>query len=701
MEENRSTFRLSGREKAGLIWHYLRPCWGHFAAALLCACLSMALNALTPQIIRITVDSILGSEEAKLPALLLRVLPLETLRQEPVTALWWAAGAVMVTALLRGLCSFGQRAQLSRGSEAYVKGLRDDLYRRIQYLPFAWHKQHPTGDIIQRCTSDVDVIRTFVCNQLVEVVRTVFLIILYLWIMFRMNVKLSLIALAFIPIVGLSSGVFYRKISSRFKTADEAEGEVTTCAQENLTAVRVVRAFGREKYEEDKFQAKSERYAGLWIHLGKLLSVYWASGTLLTCLQVMVIILAGIHESVAGAMTLGAFVAFVSYNESLAWPVRSLGRVLSDMSKAGVSMDRVGYILRSPEEQDQPDDVPFPGGDIVFDHVTFGYEGQPVLKDVSFTIREGETFAVLGGTGSGKSTLVHLLDRLYDVPEGSGRITIGGVDLRHIRRSDLRRHIGLVLQEPFLFSQTIGENIRAVRPDAPEDAMRRAAAIACARLFIAVGVRRENMIFCDSQGVVTTYRTDINEIKREFATTRRITTLAEAIHDADVFLGVSKADVLTPEMLRTMATNPIVMALANPDPEIAYDKAVVSRPDIIFATGRSDYPNQVNNVLGFPYIFRGALDVRATKINEAMKLAAARALAELAQEPVPSMVLRAYALGKLEFGRGYLIPKPLDPRLLCTVTPAVARAAIESGVARQPITDWDAYIEKLRTMTEI
>ena len=228
-----------------------------------------------------------------------------------------------------------------------------------------------------------------------------------------------------------------------------------------------------------------------------------------------------------------------------------------------------------------------------------------------------------------------------------------------------------------------------------------AAAIACARLFIAVGVRRENMIFCDSQGVVTTYRTDINEIKREFATTRRITTLAEAIHDADVFLGVSKADVLTPEMLRTMATNPIVMALANPDPEIAYDKAVVSRPDIIFATGRSDYPNQVNNVLGFPYIFRGALDVRATKINEAMKLAAARALAELAQEPVPSMVLRAYALCKLEFGRGYLIPKPLDPRLLCTVTPAVARAAIESGVARQPITDWDAYIEKLRTMTEI
>ena len=173
-------------------------------------------------------------------------------------ALWWAAGAVMVTALLRGLCSFGQRAQLSRGSEAYVKGLRDDLYRRIQYLPFAWHKQHPTGDIIQRCTSDVDVIRTFVCNQLVEVVRTVFLIILYLWIMFRMNVKLSLIALAFIPIVGLSSGVFYRKISSRFKTADEAEGVTASFAKE-LIRRAVLRATlaGREVTDDDLATAQA------------------------------------------------------------------------------------------------------------------------------------------------------------------------------------------------------------------------------------------------------------------------------------------------------------------------------------------------------------------------------------------------------------------------------------------------------------
>lgn len=222
-----------------------------------------------------------------------------------------------------------------------------------------------------------------------------------------------------------------------------------------------------------------------------------------------------------------------------------------------------------------------------------------------------------------------------------------------------------------------------------------AAAIACARLFLSLGIRRERLVLCDSRGVVTTRRDDLNPIKRELATSREITTLAEAVADADVFLGVSKADTLTPEMLRTMAPDPIVMALANPNPEIDYETAVATRSDLIFATGRSDYPNQVNNVLGFPYIFRGALDVRASEINEAMKLAAAQAIASLAQQPVPDSVLQAYKLDALEFGRSYVIPKPNDPRLLTTVAPAVARAAMESGVARRPITDWAAYTEAL------
>ena len=225
-----------------------------------------------------------------------------------------------------------------------------------------------------------------------------------------------------------------------------------------------------------------------------------------------------------------------------------------------------------------------------------------------------------------------------------------------------------------------------------------AAAIACARMYLALGVPREQMILCDSRGAVTRYRDDLNPQKCEFATSRRMTTLAEALHGADLFLGVSKADILTATMIRTMADNPIVLALANPDPEIAYDAAMRSRPDIIFATGRSDYPNQVNNVLGFPFLFRGALDVQATKIDDTMMRAAALALAELARQPVPEHVLRAYGIEKLEFGRDYFIPKPLDPRLLGHVATAVARAAVESGVARRPIADWDAYAEQLHAL---
>lgn len=210
-----------------------------------------------------------------------------------------------------------------------------------------------------------------------------------------------------------------------------------------------------------------------------------------------------------------------------------------------------------------------------------------------------------------------------------------------------------------------------------------AAAIACARMFLALGARREHITMCDSRGVVATRRSDLNPVKREFATERPITTLREALAGADVFLGVSTAGVLDAGMVRSMSRDPLVMALANPDPEITYDEAKAARPDVIVATGRTDYPNQVNNVLGFPYIFRGALDVRARKINEAMKLAAAHALAGLAREEAPAELAAAYGVDRLEFGPDYLIPKLTDPRLLGRVARAVARAAVESGVAQR------------------
>ncbi|MDR3261228.1 MAG: NADP-dependent malic enzyme [Tannerella sp.] len=225
-----------------------------------------------------------------------------------------------------------------------------------------------------------------------------------------------------------------------------------------------------------------------------------------------------------------------------------------------------------------------------------------------------------------------------------------------------------------------------------------ASASSCTRLYMALGARKENIVMCDSKGVISVRRTDLNREKKFFATEREVDTLAEALVGADVFLGLSVADVLMPEMVQRMNDHPIVFALANPNPEIAYDKAKASRPDLIFATGRSDYPNQINNVLGFPYIFRGALDVRATTINEEMKLAAVKAIADLAKESVPDVVNAAYGLTLLTYGRDYLIPKPMDPRLLTWVSIAVARAAMESGVARKAITDWEAYKNQLQDL---
>ncbi|HEY5918759.1 MAG TPA: NADP-dependent malic enzyme, partial [Chryseolinea sp.] len=223
-----------------------------------------------------------------------------------------------------------------------------------------------------------------------------------------------------------------------------------------------------------------------------------------------------------------------------------------------------------------------------------------------------------------------------------------------------------------------------------------AAAISCTKLYIALGAKKENIIMCDSKGVLDENRTNLDDIKKQFVTQRKVASLQEALKGADVFIGLSVADAITPEDLKNMSKDPIVFALANPDPEITYDLAMKTRSDIIMATGRSDHPNQVNNVLGFPYIFRGALDVRATEINEPMKLAAVHSLAALAKEPVPDMVVKAYGTDKIRFGRDYLIPKPLDTRLITTISPAVAKAAIASGVAKNPITDWEKYHDELQ-----
>ena len=463
--------------KQALIGRFLRPCLWIFALTLAFSMGNTVLSSLTPQVVRVAVDSILGGEP--LPRVVTALAPKSLLDAGPMTQLLAAAAFLMVVAVLSGVCTYGSRMGTAWGSENFVKALRDALYSHIQRLPYAWHVAHSTGEIIQRCTSDVEVVRNFVTNQLLEVCRVVFLVGFSLAVMVAMNLRMTLIAVAFLPVILLYSGFFYSRIARRFLTADEAEGELSATVQENLTGVRVVRAFGRESFEVERFDQKNERFAALWIRLGRLLSAYWGMGDLITGLQILTVISVGVVQAVDGAITLGEFLAFVSYNQSLVWPVRGLGRILSEMSKAGVSIERLAYILGSEPEAEPADaQTPPMDRDIVFDHVSFAYGGQPVLRDVSFTIPAGRTFAILGGTGSGKSTLMHLLDRLYDLPPDSGSITIGGVDIAAISRPWLRRNSGIVLQEPFVFSRSIRENIAAARPGATLEEVRRRAGTA-------------------------------------------------------------------------------------------------------------------------------------------------------------------------------------------------------------------------------
>ena len=470
----------ANNRNAALILRFLKRNRGMFAAALIFSMLNTALNALTPQIIRVAVDTVIGGAEYDMPGWLKSLLPLGPMRSDPSRALLLSAAAVLLTSALSGVCAYLSRTDLAKASERFIKSLRDELFGHIQRLPYSWHSRNQAGDIIQRCTSDVDVIRNFVSTQMLEVFRTVFLVVLSLGIMFSMNREISLLALRFIPLVAAYSGFFYSKIAVRFRAADEAEGELSSAVQENLTGVRVVRAFGRERYEIGRFDRQNNRFSNLWIRLGRLMSAYWSIGDLITGLQILAVLSLGVVEAVGGKITLGEFLAFISYNATLIWPVRGLGRILSEMSKAGVSIERVAYILDAEEEEDVPDaSEPPMDGDIAFHHVTFGYEGQkPVLRDVDFTIPAGSTFAVLGGTGSGKSTLMHLLDRLFELPPECGGITVGGTNIAKIKRSWLRKNIGMVLQEPFLFSRTIEENIRAARPGAALEEVRRAAGIA-------------------------------------------------------------------------------------------------------------------------------------------------------------------------------------------------------------------------------
>lgn len=448
--------------RGSMLWFFLKGSWVWFGLSIAAACLTSLLDLISPKIISYTVDSVIDQSPSEgsgaLQELFEKLGGAGYLREH----LWVIAGLVVMTALLANLLRYCNRLTNSIAAEKLVKRMRDQLFAHIETLPFSWYSRNHTGDIIQRCTSDVETIKNFVADQLTSLFRIVILMALALYSMARVHGGLTAVSAAFFPVIVGYSFFFHSRIGDAFRHADEEEGKLSSIAQENLTGVRVVRAFGRESYEKERFEAQNKNYTAMWIRLMRLLSAFWSSSDLISGLQVMTVTAAGAVLCVRGQLSAGQYIAFIYYNSMLTWPVRSLGRVVADLSKAGISIDRIRYIMNAETETDSKSAAKPPmNRDIVFSHVTFRYgpDRRKVLDDVSFTVKAGSTVGILGGTGSGKSTLMYLMDRLYELPEDGGSITVGGTDVRDINRLWLRQHIGMVLQEPFLFSRTLEENI--------------------------------------------------------------------------------------------------------------------------------------------------------------------------------------------------------------------------------------------------
>ena len=454
--------------KTTMLLRFLQGCKAAFIFSILASACVAGLEMITPQIIRIVVDYCLDNNPDSLPVFVRRGMDALGGRTFVLEHLYLAALAVVVVAVLTAGFRYLNTWLNAKGTEGMSKNARDWLFSHIEHLPGSWHVANQTGDIIQRCTSDVTSVRDFVSEQLVEVIRIVILILFSLIFMVSMSWKLSIVVLLSVPIIVGYSWFFFEKIGMRFLECDENEGILSTITQENLTGVRVVRAFARENYERERFRKQNVIYTDAWMGLCKLLAGFWASNDLLMAVQLMLIIVLGSILCVRGSITAGEMIAFISYNQKLTWPVRRLGRMISEMSKAGVSMDRLLYILNSKVEEDtlesldeivrQNPDLPAMTGDIEFSHVDFAYDKEKqILHDVSFRVPGGTTLGIMGTTGSGKSTLMYLLDRLYE-PQ-SGEILVDGVRLSEISRPWVRSHVGMVLPEPYLFSRTIRENL--------------------------------------------------------------------------------------------------------------------------------------------------------------------------------------------------------------------------------------------------
>lgn len=450
---------------------------GIYVLAMICIILSQMVTIVSPLIIRTTIDSIIGSEPIGsnfLERLIQYIGGRAYLRKN-----LWIIGVLLVfIAILRGILLYFRNTLASKTAENTAKNIRDSLYDQIQRLPYEYHVKAETGDLIQRCTSDVNTIKRFLSIQLVEVAGSLFMLGFVSYTMFKLNVKMTLVSMATMPIIFIFAFIFFSKVKKAFEASDEAEAELTTVLQENLTGVRVVKACANQKYEIEKFDEKNKDYRDKTYKLIQDLALYWGASDFICFIQIGLTIVFGSIWAVAGEISLGTVMAFSTYVNMLLWPIRQMGRTLTDMGKAIVSIGRIEEIFNENIEiLNENNEKPEIKGNIEFENVYFEYEkNTPVIDNISFSVKAGSTVAIIGPTGSGKSSLVYLLARLYDYNRGS--ILIDGKELKDIDKAWVRKNIGIVLQEPFLYAKTIRDNIKLANPSIQDKKVYESAKIA-------------------------------------------------------------------------------------------------------------------------------------------------------------------------------------------------------------------------------
>ena len=461
----------------GFIKKYLGKLWVKQILVFLIVIIYTFGNLFSPLMFSFIIDNLIEGKQITSPIFLFLTNNLggvDYLRNN----LWLAAIVLVLVNVVVGLCIFFRGKLNSEISQQMSQDIRNDLYNNIQLWPYSTLSRSKAGDLIQRCTSDVEVVRQFFSGQLAEVVYAVSITVFANVVLFSINGSLAIYSLVTLPVLFIVSLLFFKSIQKFFTRFDETEAELTTVMQENLSNLRVVRAFNREKYEMDKFSIKNKELSKIDFELINHLGFQWGVGGSLSMAQVLLTTLIGIFFVINNQITIGQFSVFISYQSMIVYPVRSLARLLSNMGKMKVSIERLLEILNEKTEDIESGKVLDIKGDIKFSHVGFQYDDGtfPVLKDISFSVKPNETLAILGPTGSGKSTLVHLLTGLLDYTEGS--ITIDSVELKEIQKKCLRKNVGIVLQEPFLFSKTIYDNIKISRKDDDKSKVYAAAKIA-------------------------------------------------------------------------------------------------------------------------------------------------------------------------------------------------------------------------------